>query len=315
MGDYSTPAPETATFHHANDQPYSLQHNHLAACRLNLQHYLWREVFQFNLHPSIPIPIPNPTSTSTSNSETNPPLIADIACGTALWLIDMSHQLPHAHLDGFDIDLTQAPPPQWLPENITLREWDALTPVPADLHGRYDIVHVRLAVLFLSGRDVDPAPFIRNLYSLLKPGGWVQWDELDCVRMCVKKITTTPSSFSSFSCCLGGDDTPALEELRVACSADGRHDWAVGIAGMLEKEGFVDTRTEGFDEKDELVRAFGDQHLLTMGEFGAKLGQGGKVKAAQRFGVLVEEAYREMVGRGAALSIPRVVGVGRKPVL
>ncbi|PWY96694.1 UMTA methyltransferase family protein [Aspergillus sclerotioniger CBS 115572] len=292
MGDNTTPTPPTetgtgtATFHLASSESYALQHNHLAACRLNLQHYLWREVFRFNIHPSIP-------------TTTTPLAIADIACGTSLWLIDTARDLPHAHLDGYDIDLTQSPPPQWLPKNISLHEWDALTPAPAHLHGKYDIIHVRLVVLFLTG--IDPTVFIRNIYTMLKPGGWVQWDELDCANISVK--TTTP-----------GVSVPALEELKVACSADGRHDWSIELAEILANHGFEDTKLQFFDEKDELVRAFGDQHLLTMGEFANKLAGRGEKLAAGRFNLLVERAYGEMVERGAALAIPRVVALGRRPL-
>ncbi|OOF94525.1 hypothetical protein ASPCADRAFT_397340 [Aspergillus carbonarius ITEM 5010] len=294
MGDDSS---ATATFHLADGEAYALQHNHLGACRLNLQHYLWREVFRFNIHPSIPIPNPNPLPVPGSNG----PTVADIACGTSLWLIDVSRDLPHAQLDGYDIDLTQSPPPQWLPPNITLHKWDALTPAPPPLHGKYDIVHVRLAVLFLSG--IDPSPFIRNLYTLLKPGGWIQWDELDCANISVKKSNP-----------LDGVSVPALEELRVACSADGRHDWSVELAEILAKEGFEETKLEFFDEKPELVRAFGDQHLLTMGEFAAKLAGRGDRVAAGKFYTLVERAYTEMVVNGAALAIPRVIALGRRPL-
>ena len=43
--------------------------------------------------------------------------------------------------------------------------------------GQYDVVHRRL--IFTVMRDEDARPLIRNLTRLLKPGGWLQWDELN----------------------------------------------------------------------------------------------------------------------------------------
>jgi hypothetical protein len=43
---------------------------------------------------------------------------------------------------------------------------------------------VRLVVLVLE----DPREFLGKLFRMLKPGGYLQWDELDCVNMCVKKV-------------------------------------------------------------------------------------------------------------------------------
>ncbi|PQE22943.1 UMTA methyltransferase family protein [Rutstroemia sp. NJR-2017a BBW] len=76
-----------------------MDHSHIAACRLNLQHYLWKDALKFNIHPSIKI----------SNEST----IADVATGTAAWLLDVAD-------------------------------------LPSDLVGKYDYVHVRLLVHLLT---------------------------------------------------------------------------------------------------------------------------------------------------------------------
>ncbi|KAB8264380.1 hypothetical protein BDV32DRAFT_145626 [Aspergillus pseudonomiae] len=278
----SSPSPQ-ASFRLADGLGYALQQSHRSVIRLNLQHFLWREVFGFHIHPSVQFP-----SSGSSTDPPSHPAIADIATGTALWLIDVSRDFPKSRLDGLDIDLTQAPHPGWLPSNITLRHWDLFAGIPASLECQYELVHVRLLVLVLSG--VDPMPVIRHLFQLVKPGGYIQWDELDCVNMQIKKVSPSVQA-------------PALEEICVASYANGRHDW-----------GFQDAKLDYYDEGPELVRAFNDQHLLTMEEFASKLMGNGQVEAAASFFKLIEAGYQECVD-GAALSIPRVVVVAKRPGL
>lgn len=272
-----------ASFRLADGLGYALQQDHRSVIRLNLQHFLWRQVFGFSVHPSIPAPTLGE--------------IVDVACGTALWLIDVSREFPHCQLEGLEIDLTQAPHPGWLPSNVNLRHWDLLADVPTGLEGKYDLVHVRLLVPILSG--LDPMPVIRRLFQLVKPGGYLQWDELDCVNMCIKKVDPSVAA-------------PALEEIKEASHAGGRHDWVLELPRLLTENGFQDAKIDYYDEPLELVRAFNDQHLLTMEEFAAKLAGKGQMEAAARFAHLIQAGYQECVN-GAALSIPRVVVVAKRP--
>lgn len=258
-------------------------HAHAAACRLNLQFYLWRDAFQFNIHPSIP----------THGKS----VIADVASGTGMWLIDVARELPTAQLDGFDHDLAQAPHPKWLPPNIRMRHWNIFDELPTDLVGQYDIVHVRLLVLVIE--QGNPRPVIRKLLTMLKPGGYLQWDELDCVHMHVKKVDPHVPA-------------PALEKLRDMSWADGRHDWTLQLPEFMTEEGFEDATMECFGDGDEMIRAFHEQHLLTMDEFATSLTKMGKIEAAETFYQLIREGYREST-TGAALCIPRIVCVARKP--
>ena len=267
----------------ADDGGYPMDRSHAAACRLNLQYYLWKDALKFTIHPSIEI---------TANS-----VIADVATGTAMWLIDVARQNPGVQLDGLDIDLKQAPHPQWLlPSNITLRTWNIFENPPSDLVGKYDFVHVRLLVLVIEGDK--PQNVIRNIAKLLKPGGYLQWDELDCVNMHVKKVESSVQA-------------PALDKLREMSYAGGRHDWTLHIPQFLAEGGFQDTKMEYFGDEDALIRAFNEQHLLTMEEFAHGLLKNGKKEAASTFFQLVVDGYKESI-LGAALCIPRIVCVARK---
>ncbi len=84
-----------------------------------------------------------------------------------MWLRDISRTLPPTtQLDGFDISLKQAEPLAWFPPNVTLRNWDAFSDVPADLVGKYDVVHLRLFV-FVVPSEAGPKPLLQNLMKLL----------------------------------------------------------------------------------------------------------------------------------------------------
>jgi hypothetical protein len=51
--------------------------------------------------------------------------------------MDLADQLPSVTFLGCDIDLAPAPPPEWLPSNLTLEVLDVFKPPPAHLVGRF----------------------------------------------------------------------------------------------------------------------------------------------------------------------------------
>ncbi|KAF7884303.1 uncharacterized protein EAF02_004639 [Botrytis sinoallii] len=138
--------------------------NNEASVRLYLQHWMCQYETGFILHPAIP----------TDKKDLK---ILDVACGTGIWLVDLSRSLPEAQLDGFDISDSHFPSKSELPENVKLFTHDALKPPTEDISGKYDVVHVGRINLFI--RNEDPAPLLQNFMKMLKPGGYLHWDELD----------------------------------------------------------------------------------------------------------------------------------------
>jgi len=61
-----------------------------------------------------------------------------------------------------------------------LHDANLLLDFPAEFHGTFDIVNVRLLVTTIAGDDWRLVA--KNLVSLLKPGGWLQWQEPDGLR-------------------------------------------------------------------------------------------------------------------------------------
>ena len=84
----------------------------------------------------------------------------------SIWLLDLARTLPPTtRLDGFDIDISDCPPEQWLPRNIKMRYLDALGEIPSHLVGIYDIVQLRLFQVVV--KDNDPSPLLRNMLKML----------------------------------------------------------------------------------------------------------------------------------------------------
>lgn len=64
-----------------------------------------------------------------------------------------------------DISLKQAPMKDRLPQTVRLIEQDIYSPLPEDMVGKYDIVHVQLFLLCV--KDNDPIPLIQKFIQLL----------------------------------------------------------------------------------------------------------------------------------------------------
>jgi SAM-dependent methyltransferase len=106
------------------------------------------------------------------------PAVADVATGTGVWLRSLAAELPtSARLDGFDFDVSKFPDdPAMVTPNMTLSYVNMLEPFPEEMHGVYDLVHLRLVKF---GVKADQwTPLAENILKLLKPGGWLLWDEM-----------------------------------------------------------------------------------------------------------------------------------------
>lgn len=69
-------------------------------------------------------------------------------------------------LDGYDTDISMAPPPQWLPSSMTIKNVDSYeSTVPDNLLGMYDIVHV--TNLGAAIKDNNPGNVVKNAMAML----------------------------------------------------------------------------------------------------------------------------------------------------
>ncbi|KAI1113872.1 S-adenosyl-L-methionine-dependent methyltransferase [Nemania sp. NC0429] len=134
--------------------------------RLNDQFEVMTEIMGYIVHPSITLP--------------PAPRIVDMGTGTATFLLRIHPTYPDASLEGYDISTALYPPPSSLSANISLGELDLKLPFPEHMHGKYDLVHVRMLILAMLPEEWEPV--VRNLTTLLKPGGYLQWEECEHVH-------------------------------------------------------------------------------------------------------------------------------------
>ncbi|KAF4964598.1 hypothetical protein FSARC_7504 [Fusarium sarcochroum] len=165
------------------------------------------------------------------------PAIADVGAGTGVWLRDFAPEVSSdARLDGYDIDESKFLPSENLPSNVKLYFGDVFKPFPQELIGQYDLVHVRLLMVALKADEWEPAA--RNLKTLLKPGGYILWDE---------------TGFTKFNA------TPITEAYQKWISTDVRYGLSVGrdvsspmqLEGHLKRAGYVECSHQDFSSFSE----------------------------------------------------------------
>ncbi|KAG8526454.1 uncharacterized protein KY384_000047 [Bacidia gigantensis] len=278
---------------------YVLNRDYKAASRLNYAQYLWHESLGFDLHPAITSHLAPPIATSsTTNTSTNisqrEMRIADIACGTAAWLRSVSHDFPHATLDGFDVSLAQCPPAEWLPKNIHLREWNLFDEPGQDMLGRYDVVHVRL--IFTIVRDEEDARrIVANLMRLLKPEGRLQWDELDVQGTFLMKAQESR-------------EAPVMQGWVAKLKGVGM--WVRMLTEVMGEMGLEDAEVMQVPERTDLARQLFDVNLGRDEE--EAVGRLKGTEQGERMLRRVREMEEESAG-GVVICTPKVICTARKP--
>ena len=159
--------------------------------------------------------------------------------GTGVWLFEASKVLPSTcSFRGYDISSDQFPQRQTWPENASLKVHSILEPFPGEEQGTYDVVAVRLLVTALA--DPEWSVAIQNLVALLKPGGYLQWIDLDLSPNSASFVQTFPGSSRS-----------ALLEANEAWVAFSQSTQRNGggcrkLAGLLKEQGLVAVNEDVF---------------------------------------------------------------------
>ncbi|OOF97498.1 hypothetical protein ASPCADRAFT_514453 [Aspergillus carbonarius ITEM 5010] len=264
---------------------YVFARDYLDNNRINLQHYLWVELFGYLLHPDIPL--------------TQPDLkIADIATGTGILLTDLSRRLPPSvQLDAFDISFEAMPPRELLPSNINLHQWDIKTDIPQEFEGIYDVVHVRQLTFVLMDHEIEAA--LKNVFKLLKPGGYLQWADVDVHSMRIEKTKQDSS-------------TTALEKIvGITRAADPRlvAHWIPELPTLFQKTGFTAIQADTRDAPGYMGYTLHECVLMVYG----MIVQNTRVDdVARRLREAFPDALKE-THEGAYHAWTRWTVVGRKP--
>lgn len=107
--------------------------------------------------------------------------IADVGTATGTYLVELDQSLPDTAAytyHGFDSSASLFR--NNLPQKVSLHVHDVRHEFPAQFHGKFDAIHLRLLVGGMGEDDWEVA--VRNLLALLKPGGAIQWEEADFMQ-------------------------------------------------------------------------------------------------------------------------------------
>ncbi|KAK3311847.1 hypothetical protein B0H66DRAFT_575676 [Apodospora peruviana] len=267
---------------------YPLARDYVDYNRLNLQHHLWKDIFGYSLSPKIP-------------RDKTFLKVADVGTGTGVWLLDLHSQLPSStetELVGFDTDIEQVGPRKWLPDNLSLRQWSVFENVPEDLVGTFDIVNVRLIVFVI---EEDPAPVLRNLLKLLKPGGYLQWCEIDLESQHVETISPDVPK----------DCLEAVQKLTVVGDTRLLPLWVKTLDETFKAEGLLGVNADWQAGRRHTAYSMHWCNLTIPMNISDKIRKSNPEKAAQ-IDRLIEGAIDESA-KGAMWAHNRVIVTGQKP--
>ncbi|RYP41314.1 hypothetical protein DL769_011580 [Monosporascus sp. CRB-8-3] len=256
--------------------PYALMRDCNANSRLTAQHYLWKDLLGFLVHPDIP--------TRAADLK-----IADVATGNGIWLHDFARDKPTSvELHGFDISLDQVGPKAWLPSNIHMHTWNIFEEPPPQFVDYFDVVHVRLITVVV--KDNDPRPVLANLKKLLKPGGYLQWDEVDTIGCSIKTVPAV-----------------SAENLdKLFSQLKGRDTWKYNLIEIMNENGYTDSLLYTYEYGLGIARFWNDVYVSTWKEFADNVLKTPEVsKELERRGM-------EETRNGAAIMVPKLVWVAKK---
>ncbi|KAL9002006.1 MAG: hypothetical protein Q9188_005046 [Gyalolechia gomerana] len=166
---------------------YMLPRSTQESQRLDAQHEYMRQISYGHLiHPSIP----------TRQLKA----VADVATGTGVWLRQLAEDSTFdrpakgepPYFVGFDISPQQFPPAEALPSNLTFTVHDFVNPFPAEYHDRFDLVNVRFVSYAMKRVDLDRV--VQHIVQLIRPGGYLQWQETDASDSWAHPETPTATS-------------------------------------------------------------------------------------------------------------------------
>ncbi|SPO04708.1 uncharacterized protein DNG_07393 [Cephalotrichum gorgonifer] len=280
--------------------------NFRTSARLHLQHLLFQNTLEgILLEDRINDSLPSGTEIT----------VGDLGCGNGVWLSDLNHRLSAAkpeatlQLHGFDINPLYFPAPQFLSKSITLKNLDVLArPLPADLQGTFDVVHVRAFSSII--RNGDVSPLLTSALDLLKPGGWLQWEE----TLVANFSATAPSPDVSKQAC----DT-IIHILDAGGRANGlEFEFLNSLDEHFAGNGFVDVEVRKIDKRASDLKAWTEDYLMVWEELAVMFPSRKQVPQSP----MTKEGFQELFAKAVAETEAGVVvhqgklviASGRKPL-
>lgn len=145
---------------------YILLRGGSASARLSYQHFAMLQMQGWTFHPNIQAHL---TTVPCAK-------IADLATGNGIWAQELAEKMPEVEIVCTDITDSQFPHKLGRPSNTKWLVHDLFEPPPKEYLEYFDVVHLRLSVAWIIGRDCNG--LVNNILAMLKPGGWIQWEEI-----------------------------------------------------------------------------------------------------------------------------------------
>lgn len=143
-------------YHRYKSGRYPIPNDDMEASRENVRNALFSELLGGQLHLA---PIGD-----------SPQHIMDVGTGFGDWAIDAGDWYPSARVVGLDLSPIQS---VWIPPNVEFVVDDVED--NTWIHGSdFDLIHFRMVAVVLQ----DPAAAARTAYENLRPGGWVEFQEV-----------------------------------------------------------------------------------------------------------------------------------------
>jgi hypothetical protein len=214
-------------------------------------------------------------------------------------------------LTGFDLFPVHFPAHENLPSNIKLGVMDAFDENIPDEHiEQYDVVHVRVFTGVV--KNNSPEPLVRNAFKMLKPGGYIQWDEFDGASW--KAVAPGDNTHSS-----SVSTTATTEMLQNALESGHKamnleYAWIGNLGTIFQEHGLEVLEHKRTDVKKELRKTMTDTFLMTLQHV---------ARIAVRDGCLVgtnknwEKLWRnagDEIEQGVSITMDMLVTIGRKPL-
>ncbi|RYP22057.1 hypothetical protein DL767_009131 [Monosporascus sp. MG133] len=224
--------------------------NFRTSARLHLQHLLFQNTLGYILEPHVEDSVRGAKQLS----------VADLGCGNGAWLSDLDRMLSDrgisAKLDGYDINTINFPAPPFLPQSVSLTKLDVLGELPEELKGTYDIVHVRAFTSIIVNSNLTP--LLSAALALLKPGGWLQWEESRADTYYVE----APSADTSKTAC-----EAIVRLLQAGGKARGANfEFLGGLDGHLKEYGFEDVHVQMTNNRKQDLKAWTEDYLMVWEE-------------------------------------------------
>ncbi|RIA88889.1 S-adenosyl-L-methionine-dependent methyltransferase [Glomus cerebriforme] len=153
-------------FHNNENSRYFLPNDEEEVDRLQLEHFLFRCIWDDNFS--------SPIKDLIEQGDAN---VLDVGCGPGTWLLDMSTNYPRSSFTG--VDMSPIYPDDIKPRNLTFHMANVLEGLPfAD--NSFDFVYMRFMMTSFTEDDWQNK-VVKELIRVCKPDGWVEFMEGDLI--------------------------------------------------------------------------------------------------------------------------------------